>query len=417
VALTIKKVAKLVRRGEPGRHLDASGLYLIVSSKGNAHWERRYERHGRSHWMGLGGCTAFTLIEARERNRKVSQQLADGIDPLAHKRAQRAALQVAALKTMSFKEAAEKYIQENAEAWRNAKHGSQWRATLDTYVLPEIGSLSVADIDTPIVLRVLKQTVDGKPFWNARPETASRVRGRIESILAWATVNGFRSGDNPARWRNHLDKALPKKTKISRVEHHAALPYRAIPEFMAALRTREGSAARALEFTILTAARTGEVIGAKWDEFDLADKVWTVPAGRMKADKEHRVALSTRAIELLTSLYHEDGNDFIFIGPQRGSGLSNMAMTAVLRRMQQNDITVHGFRSTFRDWAAEQTNFPSEVVEMALAHTIDSKVEAAYRRGDLLKKRFALAESWAAYCASPPQKKDDIVVPMRGARR
>jgi integrase len=268
------------------------------------------------------------------------------------------------------------------------------------------------------VLKVLEQKVDAErgypagPLWQARPETASRLRGRIEAVLSWATVRGYRTGDNPARWRGHLSEALPARNG-SKVEHHAALPYAELPAFMAELSQREGVAAQALAFTILTAARTAETIGAQWPECDLDAGVWTVPAGRMKGGKEHRVPLAPQVIELLAGLYREDGNAHVFIGSQPGSGLSNMAMTTVLRRMGRGDITVHGTaRSAFRDWAAERTNFPREVAEMALAHVVGDKVEAAYRRGDLFAKRKALMEAWAKYCKTSAPT-GDKVVPMR----
>jgi integrase len=422
MALTDKGVKGLVRRGEPAKHFDKDGLYLIVNGRNAAHWERRYELRGKAHWMGMGRFKAFGLEEARKRNKLVSQQLADGIDPLAAKRASRAAQAVAAAKTMTFRECAESYIAAHRDEWRNAKHGSQWQNTLATYAYPIIGSLPVAEIDTPLVLRVLEQRVSAErgypagPLWTARRETASRLRGRIESILGWATVRGYRKGDNPARWKDHLAEALPNGRQASRVEHHAALAYAELPGFIAALKTREGIAARALQFLILTAARTGEVIRARWTEIDFDEKIWTVPAGRMKGGREHRVALSPQAIALLNDMPREDGNPFIFIGSQRGEGLSNMSLTAVTRRMGQGDITVHGFRSTFRDWVAERTNYPSEVAEMALAHAVSDKVEAAYRRGDMLAKRHRLARDWAEYCESPPARirADSTVVPMRG---
>jgi integrase len=418
MALTVKRVDRLVRRGERGKHFDADGLYLIVNGKRAAHWERRFELAGAAHWMGLGRVAAFTLEEARKRNKAVSQQLADGIDPLAAKRAAKAAQAVVAAKTLTFKQCAEQYITAHRDEWRNGKHGAQWSSTLATYAYPLIGQLPVAEIDTPLVLRVLEQRVKAErgypagPLWMARRETASRLRGRIESILGWSTVRGYRTGDNPAKWKDHLAEALPNGRQAGRVEHHPALPYAELPAFMVALKTREGIAARALQFLILSAARTGEVIGARWSEIDFAEKTWTVPAGRMKGGREHRVALSPQAIALLNDLPRED-NEFVFIGSQRGEGLSNMSLTAVLRRMGLGDITVHGFRSTFRDWAAERTNYPSEVAEMALAHAVSDKVEAAYRRGDMLGKRHRLAADWAKYCESPPVASGASVTPIR----
>ena len=330
----------------------------------------------------------------------------DGIDPIEHRKAAKAERALAAAKAMTFKDCAAAYIAANEGSWKNRVHARQWTSTLKTYVYPKIGALSVAEIDTGLVLKCIE------PIWATKTETASRVRGRIESILDWATVRKYHTGDNPARWGGHLEHVLPSKNKVAKPVHHAALPHQQIPAFMAALRTRQGTAARALEFTILTAARTGEVIGAKRDEIDEDNKTWTVPAGRMKAGKEHRVALSERAIELLRDLPTESGNNHVFIGPTPGAGLSNMAMTAVLRRMGHGRITVHGFRSSFMDWCHECTSYPKVVIDMALAHTVGDKVEAAYRRGDLLKKRQALAEAWARYCAAPPAT--GVVVPLRG---
>ena len=293
---------------------------------------------------------------------------------------------------MTFNECTKQYLAAHSAGWRNAKHSAQWSSTLKTYVEPVIGSLSVHAIDTALVMKIIE------PLWSKKPETASRLRGRIEAVLDWATVRGFRQGENPARWRGHLDKLLPARARVRKVKHHAALPYDELPTFMIGLRAQEGVAARALEFLILTAARTGEVIGARPDE--IKDKVWTVPAGRMKASKEHRVPLSESAFAVVETLREEHGGAHLFPGGKRDKPLSNMAMLALLDRMGRSDLTAHGFRSTFRDWAAECTNYPNEVVEMALAHTISSKVEAAYRRGDLFEKRKSLMSDWATFCAS-----------------
>jgi integrase len=286
------------------------------------------------------------------------------------------------------------YVAAHCAGWKNAKHRQQWENTLVTYVSPVFGPLSVQAIDTDLVLKAIE------PIWTEKPETASRVRGRIQVVLDWARARGYREGENPARWRGHLSHLLSDHSKIRRVKHHSALPFAELPRFLADLQLRDGISARALEFTVLTAGRTGETIGATWNEIDLARRIWTIPASRMKAEKEHRVPLSGRAVEILKSLPREDGNDHVFIGPKAGGPLSNMAMAAVLRRMGRSHITVHGFRSTFRDWAAERTNFPREIVEAALAHAIDNKVEAAYRRGDLFEKRCRLIEAWAKFCGS-----------------
>jgi integrase len=422
--LTVKKIERL--RGK-GRYSDGGGLYLQINESGSKSWVFKFERTVRvgngqpkrkETMMGLGGLATFGLADARERARLLRQQIKDGIDPLAAKRTAKAERELAAAKTLTFSEAAQQHFDQHESKWRNAKHRAQFIATLRDYAFPVIGNLPVAGVDTGLVLKVLEQKVAAErgypagPLWQARPETASRLRGRIESVLGWATVRGYRQGDNPARWRGHLSEALPARSANGKVEHHAALPYAELPAFITDLRKREGVAAQALELTILTAARTGEVIGARRDEIDLKAGVWTVPAGRMKAGKEHRIPLSSRAVELLKDLYREEGNDFVFIGSQVGSGLSSMAMTTVLRRMGRGDFTVHGFRSSFRDWAAERTNFPNHVVEMALAHAIGDKVEASYRRGDLFAKRAQLMTAWAKYCESPAPA-SARVVPMR----
>lgn len=294
-------------------------------------------------------------------------------------------------KAMTFDQCAEAYIAAHRAGWKNAKHADQWETTLATYASPIFGSLPVADIDTGLVVKALSA------IWESKTETATRLRGRIEKILDWATVSKYRQGENPARWRGHLENLLANPNKIAKVEHHPALPWREIGAFMVELRKQVGTAARALEFTILTAARSGEVRGAIWAEIDLDAGLWVVPADRIKMGKEHRVPLSASAIALLNELPRE--GDLVFPGAKENTALSDMSLTAVLRRMKRTDITVHGFRSTFRDWCAESTNFPREVCEHALAHSLPDKVEAAYRRGDLLDKRVQLMKAWAEYCA------------------
>lgn len=398
MALTEKRIAKLK---EPGRYLDQHGLYLQVMSPDNRSWLLRYDRNGRGErWMGLGPLHTISLEEARERARKARQLLLDGVDPLDARKAQRAleraqrALEAA--KAVTFEECAEQYFKFHSPKWKNAKHCAQFLSTLKMYVYPVLGKLPVAAIDKALVLLAIE------PIWYTKTETASRVRGRIESVLDFAHTRGYRTnGENPAAWEGNLVHALPARGEIAKVEHHAAMPYADVPAFIAELRKREGVAALALEFAILTAARTGEVIGACWSEIDLGQKTWTVPAGRMKAHREHRVPLSDRALEILRSLPREENNPFVFIGPRWG-GLSNMAMSACLSRMGRDNVTVHGFRSTFRDWAAERTGYPNHVVEMALAHVVGDKVEAAYRRGDLFAKRARLMTEWAKFCATKP---------------
>lgn len=406
MGLTVKRVERLTK---PGRYGDGRGLYLQVTTSGVRSWILRYERggsngnKGRERWMGLGPLHTVGLAEARERALKARQQLLDGIDPLEARHAELAARALDAAKALSFEEAAKQYFAQHAKKWKNAKHRAQFMSTLEMYVFPKIGKVSVGAIDTGLVLKAIE------PIWESKTETANRVRGRIESVLDWATVRNLRSGDNPARWRGHLSEVLPARTQIAKPQHHPALSFSELPEFVAALREREGVAARALEFTILTAARTGEAIGARWEEINLREKIWTVPAGRIKGGREHRVPLSERAMEILRALPREAKNPFVFIGPRKG-GLSNMAMATVLTRMGRDNITVHGFRSTFRDWAAEQTNYPNHVVEMALAHVIGDKVEAAYRRGDLFEKRQRLMAEWARYGETKPTKARGIQV-------
>jgi len=347
--------------------------------------------------MGLGPLHTVSLQEARERARKARGQLLDGIDPLEARKAEHTRRALEAAKTISFEDAAVAYFNDHEKKWRNAKHRAQFLSTLQSYAFPTIGRLSVADIDTGLVLKCIEE------IWKTKTETASRVRGRIEAVLDWATVRGYRTGDNPARWHGLISEVLPARGKAQKTVHHAALPFPELPAFMATLREREGGVGtRALEFTILTAARTGETLGARWTEIDFEEKMWKIPADRMKASREHRVPLSDCAIEILQAMPREAKNPFVFIGARRG-GLSNRAMAAVLRRMNRDDITVHGFRSTFRDWAAERTNYQNQIVEMALAHVVGNKVEAAYRRGDLLDKRRRLMRDWARYCTSEPQ--------------
>ena len=389
---------------EPGYYCDGGGLYLQVSPTASKSWIFRYARHGRSHEMGLGSERDVSLAEARTKASDARRQLVGGTDPLAARQGHRAQEKLQKAGTISFAECARKYIASHRAGWRNEKHAEQWQNTLDTYAGPVIGELAVKDVDTALVLRVLEQ------IWSKKPETASRVRGRIERILDYARVRGYRSGENPARWRGHLDKILPSALNRKTREHHAALPYDELPAFMKDLRGQGGNAARALELLILTTARTGEVIGCEREkEIDLKKAVWTIPAGRMKAGKEHRVPLSPQAIKVIEA---QPAGTYLFSGGKEGAALSNMAMLELLRRMGRDDLTVHGFRSTFRDWAAECTSYPGEVCEMALAHAISDKVEAAYRRGDLFEKRRLLMLDWAKYCDAPQGE----VVPLTRKR-
>jgi integrase len=394
----------------PGLYGDGGGLYLQVTANARdgspaKSWIYRYMLRGKAREMGLGSLNAVTLQHARTKAFEYRQLRAQGIDPIDARKAMRDQARLDAAKTITFKEAAADHIAAHRAGWRNPKHAGQWSATLATYAKPIIGGLSVQTIDTGLVLKVLE------PIWTTKPETASRLRGRIELVLDWAKVRGYRQGENPARWRGHLDKLLPARAKVRRVEHHSALPYGVLPAFMDALRTQEGTAARALEFAILTAARTGEVIGATWGEVDLHERLWTIPAERMKAGKEHRVPLSDMVMAIIQQMAEMRTGDYIFAGAKHGRPLSNMAVLMLLRRMGRRNLTTHGFRSTFRDWAAERTQFPAEVAEMALAHAIGDKVEAAYRRGDLLQKRRQIMDASAKFCSTPTSA--GRVIPLR----
>lgn len=379
-----------------GYYSDGGGLYLQVSESGAKSWVFRFKQDGKAREMGLGPVHTVSLAEARLKALDCRRARLDGHDPIENRKAARATARLDAAKAVTFQACAERYIAAHKTGWRNTKHAAQWTATLGTYVNPIFGGLPVQAVDVGLVLKAVE------PMWATKPETASRVRGRIESILDWATARGYRQGENPARWRGHLENLLPRPSKVRRVEHHAALPYPEIASFMAELHQQEGVAARALEFAILTATRTGEVIGCRWSEVNVAERVWTIPAERMKAGKEHRVPLSGAALAIVETMFKIRQGDFVFPGGGTNRPISNMAMLMLLRRMGREDLTAHGFRSTFRDWAAERTGFPAEVAEMALAHTVGDKVEAAYRRGDLFQKRRQLAEAWAKFCATPP---------------
>ena len=376
----------------PGRYADGAGLYLQVGPTGSKSWLLRFMRDGKAREMGLGAVHTVGLLEARKRAKKARLRLLDGVDPIQERVAAKTADRLTEARTITFAQCAAAYIKAHRKGWRNAKHAEQWENTLETYCDPTFGALPVQAVDTSLVIKVLE------PIWSEKTETASRLRGRIEKILDWARVRGYRDGENPARWRGHLDKLLPKRRDVQKVEHFAALPYAEIGPFMTALRLQEGNAARALELVILTAARTSEVINAHWSEIDLDAKVWTIPAERMKAKREHRVPLSDAAVKLLKAMLERSEGEYVFAGGKPDKPLSSMAMLALLERMGRDDLTVHGFRSTFRDWAAESTNHPREVAEAALAHVISDKTEAAYRRGDLFEKRRKLMQQWAQHC-------------------
>jgi integrase len=342
--------------------------------------------------MGLGRYPEVSLAGARRHASTIRETARGGADPIEAKREARRAAEIKALREVTFKQCAESFIETHRAAWRNEKHARQWHSTLSTYVYPVFGHIAVGAVDAALVTRVLD------PIWNVKNETASRIRGRIEAILDWAKARGHREGENPARWKGHLQHALPPRSKVAKVSHHAALPFGEIGDFLRQLRAIEGLSARALEFAILTSARTGEVIGARWNEIDINAKLWTVPAHRMKGGREHRVPLSGGALSILSKLKPESTRVHIFASDGQDAPLSNMALLMTLRRMKRKDLTVHGFRSTFRDWTAERTNFSREVAEAALAHAVGDKVEAAYRRGDVFEKRRELMQAWADYC-------------------
>ena len=405
--LTALKVEKAKKAG---MYADGGGLYLRVTPEGTKNWVLRFMLDGRPRWMGLGPLALYGLKEARARALDARRKRHDGIVPIEARRAERAQQRLDAAKAITFKQCAEAYIAAHRAGWRNAKHAEQWGATLSTYAYPIIGALPVQAIDTGLVLKVLE------PIWTAKPETANRVRGRLESILGFARVREYRNGENPARWRGHLDNQLPARSKVRKVEHHAALPYAELPAFLVSLREQEGIAARALEFAILTAARTGEVIGAQWNEIHLLDKIWTIPASRMKAHREHRVPLSPRVLVILGEVRAARAGDdgFVFPGGKAGHPLSNMAFLMLLRRMGRSDLTAHGFRATFKTWASERSNFQNEIIEASLAHVTGGKVEQAYMRGDLFEKRRRLMQQWATFCTTAPiGERQGSVTPMR----
>jgi integrase len=402
--LTAARVAKLARRG---RYSDGGGLVLQVSEWGTKAWVFRFEREGRERQMGLGPIHTLSLAEARERARECRKILLDGRDPIEVRNAERVQRRIEAARGVTFKDCAERYISAHEATWKNTKHRDQWRSTLLRYADPVIGALPVSAIDTALVMQVLE------PAWKTTPETAARVRGRIEAVLDWATVRGFRTGDNPARWRGHLNKLLPSRAKVRKTRHHPALPYAEIASFMADLRARNSAPARALEFLILTAARTGEVIGTRWAEIDLKARAWTVPAERTKAERQHRIPLSEPALKLLSSLPAPNSPDsLLFPRVHSGEPVSRTSLLELMRELRPGYVP-HGLRSTFRDWAAETTNHQNYVVEAALAHTIGDKVEAAYRRGDLFEKRRRLMADWARYCARPAAVADVLSMERR----
>lgn len=396
----VKELSALEVRRKTGSGLHfvggVPGLALQILPTGGRTWILRVVIAGRRRDMGLGGFPEVGLAQARVKAAELREQIRSGRDPLAEARAARSALRAVAESAMTFRMAAEKFIQAHRPSWSNTKHAAQWENTLTQYAYSTIGNLDVNHVSVAHILKILEQPIgeEGR-LWEVRTETASRLRGRMEKILDWAKGRGLRNGDNPAAWRGNLEAMLPKATKLQKVEHHPAISLDELGQFIADLRQREGIAARALEFTILTAARSGEVRGMKRSEIDETNGAWVIPAERMKARKEHRIPLSEAARDLLKKLPQIEGNDYVFPAP-RGGKLSDMALTAVMRRMGRSEVP-HGFRSTFRDWAAERTNYPRDIAEMALAHTISNAVEAAYRRGDMFEKRRDMMEAWALF--------------------
>jgi integrase len=397
--------ARGVLSAKPGYHGDGDGLYLQVAPGGSKSWIFRYQRQGKRRELGLGGVKGVSLAEARDRAIDARRLLANGIDPIEAKHAESARTRIAAARAITFKQASIRYIAAHRAGWRNAKHAAQWAQTLEAYCFPVFGGLPVNAVDTALVLQAVE------PIWTAKPATAGRVRGRIEAVLDWSKARGYRAGENPARWRGHLDHLLPAAAKVHRAVHHPALPYGEVGGFMQSLRAQQGVAARALEFAIVTCTRTKEARLAKWDEFNLAERLWVIPPERMKGNREHRVPLSEPALAVLQSMAAIRSGDYVFPGSKPGQPLGVMALAQALHRIR-GDLTVHGFRSTFSDWCAERTAFPSEVREMALAHKIANAVEAAYRRGDLFEKRRELMRVWADYCGQPAAAPGEVV-PLR----
>ena len=383
-----------------------AGLYLRVKDSGAKSWALRMVIGNRRREVGLGGYPTVTLEMARASARETRELVRQGMDPIEAKQERRQALISAHAKRLTFKEAVHAFLKSKSLEFKNHKHAKQWQSTLDTYAVPVIGALPVGQIELAHVVSVLE------PIWEEKTETASRLRGRIEAVLAWATVGGYRKGDNPARWRGNLEHVLPKPTKIRRVRHHKALPWTEVGSFMADLRERRGIAARALEFAILTAARSGEVRLATWDEVDLDQEIWCIPAERMKLERPHRVPLSPPALRLLKALPVHQASKYVFAAP-RGGPLSDMALSALTRRMKV-DAVPHGFRSTFKDWARSSTSYADEVSELALAHVGSDATRAAYARDELLPKRARLMRDWAKYCDKVQTTAD--VSPI-GARR
>jgi len=395
------KAVAVAQMNKPGLYADGGGLYLQITPAGVRSWLFRYMRNGKARGMGLGPLHTITLSKARAKAHECREMLLAGADPLEVKKEAQHAQRLDDAKALSFRDCATSYHLAHKDGWKNKKHADQWTNTLSTYAYPVIGDLPIASVDVGLVMKILE------PIWRTKTETASRLRGRIESVIDWATARGFRTGENPARWKGHLDHLLMSRSTANKVVHHPALPYNEVAKFIVDLRQQEGFARQALELLILTASRTSEVLNATWDEIDLDLAIWTIPAARMKAGREHRVPLSQHVCEILRNqLAFREGQqrgadaDYVFPGRKTSQPLSNMALLQLIKRMDRSDLTVHGFRSTFRDWAGECTNHPREIAEAALAHTVKDKTEAAYARGDLFEKRRVLMSDWTTFCTT-----------------
>jgi integrase len=406
--------AAALKRTRPGLYADGGGLYLQVSEGEdgglNRSWLFRFKvAKDRDRWMGLGSVHTVTLKEARERARQQRLLRLDGIDPIEHRAAARAAKAQASAKAISFAEATDGYVRAHAANWRNFRHAAEWPRSLRKHVFPVLGSLPVASIDTPLVLKALR------PIWERTPETGSRVRGRIESILDWAGAGGLRQGENPARWSGHLEHLLPSPSKTKPAQHHAAMPIAELPAFMATLRAQQGTAARALEFGILCAARSAEIFGCAWSEIE--GDLWIIPPERMKSGRRHEVPLSKRALAIIEQMRAQRSGELVFPGRDGSKPLGQTALRHVLKQLGRRDLTVHGFRSCFRDWCGDHTNFAREVAEAALAHVVGDRVELAYRRGSALAKRASLMAAWADFCARPVAEGEVVPFGAKARRR
>lgn len=402
--------AKVKALKEPGDYLDGRGLYLQVRSESSKSWLLKYSINKRAREMGLGPAADISLLKAREIRDEYRSLLKQGTDPLEHRQAQRAQKAIDQAKGVTFKVAATRFINSNRSGWKNIKHAAQWESTLKTYAYPKLGALPVQAVDTALVMAVLD------PIWSTKSETASRVRGRIESVIDAAKARGEFIGENPARWKGHLENLLPKRSKVRKVQNHPALPYADLPAFMVELRAREGVAAAALEFQILTASRPGNALGAKWSELDLRASVWTIAGEHMKNGKDHKVPLSAAAIQVLERMAEIQNDEFVFYSPTSGRALSDAATGAVLDRMGRHDIVPHGFRSTFRDWAAER-GYPDAVAEAALAHSVPDAVVAAYQRTNFFELRKKMMEDWAIFATSSPAQSASVIPMERASSR